>query len=51
MELDLLKAIFRSNARIELMLKAIISAKYGEKEAIRVYGEIIKTVDKNLKMD
>lgn len=51
MELDLLKAIFQSNARIELLLKTLIQAKYGEKEANRVYDEILKVIDKNLKID
>ena len=51
MEKDIYLALLQSTARIELMLKTIMSAKYGDKEANRVYDEIVKVIDKNLKID
>lgn len=42
------KAIMKSLARIEFLLKTMIEAKYGRKEAKRVYGEIVDIVDKEL---
>ena len=50
-EKDLYLALLQSNARIELLLKTLMSAKYGEKEANRVYDEIVKVIEKNLKID
>ena len=50
-EKDLYLALLQSNARIELLLKTLMSAKYGEKEANRVYEEIHEIIEKNLKLD
>lgn len=42
------KAIYKSLARIELLLKTMIEAQYGEKNAKRVYGEVVNVIDKEL---
>lgn len=42
------KAIMQSLGRIKLLLKTMIEAKYGEKTAKRVYGEIVDIIDREL---
>ena len=42
--------LFQSLGRIELMIKSIMEEKYGRKETDRVYKEIVKIVDNNIKL-
>ena len=48
MDKEEFKAVFSSLARIELLIKTIMAEKYGEKEANKVYGEVVKVIDENL---
>lgn len=40
------RAVMESLARIELMIKVNMEAKYGRKETNRVYNEIVNTITK-----
>ena len=42
--------LLQSLGRIELMIKSIMEEKYGRKETNRVYKEIVKIVDNNIKL-
>lgn len=42
--------LFQSLGRIELMIKSIMEEKYGRKETNRVYKEIVKIIDDNIKL-
>lgn len=42
--------LLQSLGRIELMIKSIMEEKYGRKETNRVYKEIVKTIDDNIKL-
>ena len=42
--------ILQSLGRIELMIKSIMEEKYGRKETNRVYKEIVKIIDDNIKL-
>lgn len=42
--------LLQSLGRIELMIKSIMEEKYGRKETNRVYKEIVKIVDDNIKL-
>ena len=43
-------ALFSSLARIELLIKVLMEAKYGRTEANRVYKEVVETIDNQLKV-
>ena len=45
------KAVFTSLARIEMLIKVIMQAQYGEKEANRVYQEVTELMNKELFKD
>ena len=45
-----LVVLLQSLGRIELMIKSIMEEKYGRKETNRVYKEIVKIIDDNLKL-
>lgn len=42
-------ALLSSLARIELLIKVLMEAKYGRTEANRVYKEVVETIEKGLK--
>ena len=42
--------LLQSLGRIELMIKSIMEEKYGRKETNRVYKEIVKIIDDNIKL-
>ena len=42
--------LLQSLGRIELMIKSIMEEKYGRKETNRVYKEIVKIIDNNIKL-
>lgn len=42
--------LLQSLGRIELMIKSIMEEKYGRKETNRVYNEIVKIIDDNIKL-
>lgn len=42
--------LLQSLGRIELMIKFIMDEKYGRKETNRVYKEIVKIIDDNIKL-
>ena len=42
--------LLQSLGRIELMIKSIMEEKYGMKETNRVYKEIVKIIDDNIKL-
>lgn len=42
-------ALLSSLARIELLIKVLMEAKYGRTEANRVYKEVVETIEKELK--
>lgn len=43
-------ALLSSLARIELLIKVLMEAKYGRTEANRVYKEVVETIDSQLKV-
>ena len=45
-----LVVLLQSLGRIELMIKSIMEEKYGRKETNRVYKEIVKIIDDNIKL-
>lgn len=42
--------LLQALGRIELMIKSIMEEKYGRKETNRVYKEIVKIIDDNIKL-
>lgn len=42
--------LLQSLGRIELMIKSIMEEKYGRKETNKVYKEIVKIIDDNIKL-
>ena len=42
--------LLQSLGRIELMIKSIMEEKYGRKETNRIYKEIVKIIDDNIKL-
>lgn len=42
--------LLQSLGRIELMIKSIMEEKYGRKETNRLYKEIVKIIDDNIKL-
>lgn len=42
--------LLSSLARIELLIKILMEAKYGRTEANRVYKEVVETIDSQLKV-
>lgn len=45
-----LVVLLQSLGRIELMIKSIMEEKYGRKETNRLYKEIVKIIDDNIKL-
>lgn len=43
-------ALLSSLARIELLIKVLMEAKYGRTKANRVYKEVVETIDSQLKV-
>jgi len=41
--------VYKSLARIEFMLRTLIQLKVGEPQEEKIYKEIVKTIDKEIK--